>query len=204
MLAKPWIGQNPAGWLMSEKLNGFRAIWNGHQLISRGGNPFLAPAWFTSSLPAGVPVDGELWAGRDGIRRVQSAVQSCNQDGWRGVRFMAYDLPASELAAENRIDVLATFTPTDYFSVLEQRVCFSLKDMVFELTRIAELGGEGLVLRQANAQYHHSAHDRNYTDRMLKVRCADNCNLLPLRLRWSKEEWEAFISEPKEAEVCLT
>jgi len=45
---------------MSEKLDGVRAYWDGKQFLSRQGNLYHAPAWFTEHLPA-VPLDGELW-----------------------------------------------------------------------------------------------------------------------------------------------
>lgn len=32
MLAKPYTDQNPTGWLISEKLDGVRAIWDGAAL----------------------------------------------------------------------------------------------------------------------------------------------------------------------------
>jgi hypothetical protein len=43
--------RDPTGWHMSEKLDGVRAFWNGTQLLSRLGNPFAAPEWFTKDLP---------------------------------------------------------------------------------------------------------------------------------------------------------
>ena len=43
--------RDPTGWHMSEKLDGVRAFWNGSQLLSRLGNPFAAPEWFTKGLP---------------------------------------------------------------------------------------------------------------------------------------------------------
>ena len=36
---------------ISEKLDGVRAYWNGKQLISRQGNIFTAPTWFTEEFP---------------------------------------------------------------------------------------------------------------------------------------------------------
>ena len=35
---------------VSEKLDGVRGYWNGQQLISRKGNPFSAPKWFTAGF----------------------------------------------------------------------------------------------------------------------------------------------------------
>lgn len=37
LLLKEWEGQDVSGWLMSEKMDGVRAYWDGKKLISRGG-----------------------------------------------------------------------------------------------------------------------------------------------------------------------
>lgn len=38
-------------YLVSEKLDGVRAYWDGKNLISRNGNVFAAPLWFTQGFP---------------------------------------------------------------------------------------------------------------------------------------------------------
>src|ERR1700754_1612247 len=44
LLAERWDNaQDLAGWWLSEKLDGVRAYWDGHRLISRLGNTFHAP-----------------------------------------------------------------------------------------------------------------------------------------------------------------
>src|SRR5262249_53494373 len=49
LLAESWDGvTDPAGWWLSEKLDGVRAFWDGRQFYSRLGNPFHAPDWFTA------------------------------------------------------------------------------------------------------------------------------------------------------------
>jgi DNA ligase-1 len=45
LLAETWESElNPAGYLMSEKLDGVRALWDGQRFLSRQGNRFFAPA----------------------------------------------------------------------------------------------------------------------------------------------------------------
>src|SRR5437879_2018744 len=64
LLAETWdCVTDPSGWLLSEKLDGVRAYWDGKQFFSRLGNLFHAPDWFLQGLPT-VPLDGELWLGR--------------------------------------------------------------------------------------------------------------------------------------------
>ena len=69
LLAHAWAGDvDLAGWWMSEKLDGVRAYWDGEAFVSRLGNQFLAPAWFTADLPADT-LDGELWVARKKFAR---------------------------------------------------------------------------------------------------------------------------------------
>jgi len=57
----PEVLSDPAGWLMSEKLDGVRCYWNGSTMYTRNGNPFTPPDWFKKCLPADLALDGELW-----------------------------------------------------------------------------------------------------------------------------------------------
>lgn len=86
MLADKWDDQDPTGWWMSEKLDGVRAWWTGKALLSRLGNAFQAPDWFTKDLPD-VPLDGELWCGRGQFKEAVSITKnSKRQDDWKVIR----------------------------------------------------------------------------------------------------------------------
>ena len=64
MLAQRWDQKiDINGWWMSEKLDGVRGYWTGKEMISRSGNPFRVPEWFTRNFPL-TPLDGELWIGQ--------------------------------------------------------------------------------------------------------------------------------------------
>ena len=86
MLAKTWSGTDPAGWWMSEKLDGVRAWWNGYRLTTRTGNEIHAPASFVASLPVGITLDGELWAGRRTFQSVSGAYRRIDEAAWRPIR----------------------------------------------------------------------------------------------------------------------
>ena len=52
LLANSWENDTDlSGWWMSEKLDGVRAWWDGRQFLSRQGNVYHAPDWFTAGLP---------------------------------------------------------------------------------------------------------------------------------------------------------
>ena len=67
MLAKSFEPDkiNPAGWLMSEKLDGVRCFWNGYEMYSRNGKLFYPPDYFKNDLPKNLALDVELCTKRD-------------------------------------------------------------------------------------------------------------------------------------------
>src|SRR5690348_4791102 len=100
MHGEEWDGkQNLEGWWMSEKLDGFRAYWNGKKLLSRSGKDIATPSWFTSTLPSNKSLDGELWMGRDTyekLRAILNSAVSMEDERWQQVKYMVFDLPGSK------------------------------------------------------------------------------------------------------------
>ena len=92
LLAESWDGeQDPTGWLMSEKFDGVRAYWDGTRFLSRQGNKFHAPPWFTDDLPD-VPLDGELWLARKAFQRTVSMVRRQDQsEHWKQLLYVVFD-----------------------------------------------------------------------------------------------------------------
>ncbi|MDR1661892.1 MAG: DNA ligase, partial [Azoarcus sp.] len=83
-------------YLVSEKLDGVRAFWDGHRLRMRGGKTFDAPPWFVEKFPAR-PLDGELWAGRGRFERLSGIVRKEKpvDAEWRELRYMIFELPGA-------------------------------------------------------------------------------------------------------------
>ena len=141
---------------VSEKLDGIRARWDGTHLISRGGNVFAAPDWFTKGFPP-VPLDGELWMGRGRYEEVSSIVRTQqSHDGWRNVRFMVFDLPAHGGTFEERViemNRLKTESDSPYLGIIEQQGVGSEEDLLKWLHTVIDQGGEGLMLHRETALY---------------------------------------------------
>ena len=103
---------DPTGWLLSEKLDGVRAFWDGANFYSRNGNAFPAPAWFKQGLPS-TPLDGELWAGRRQFRRCLSIVRSgTSGDLWQFVTYLVFDAPALVKPYEERLAFINSIIQT--------------------------------------------------------------------------------------------
>ena len=141
---------------VSEKLDGVRARWDGTHLISRGGNMFAAPEWFTKGFPA-VPLDGELWMGRGRYEEVSSIVRTQQpHDGWRNVRLMVFDLPAHGGTFDQRVLTMhrvITETASPYLGIIEQQRVGSEEDLLKWLHQVIDQGGEGLMLHKDTALY---------------------------------------------------
>ncbi len=157
LLAETWDGEtDPTGWLMSEKLDGVRAYWDGERFLSRQGNRYHAPAWFTVGL-LDVPLDGELWLGRKQFQRTVSIVRRHDEpDLWKEVRFLVFDAPGHAQSFEKRLSlvrkVMASNRPP-FALAHEHVVCTGLDHLHQELARVEALGGEGLMLRQPGSRY---------------------------------------------------
>ena len=157
LLAESWSEEvDPAGWYLSEKLDGARAYWDGGQFVSRQGNRFHAPAWFTVGLP-NVPLDGELWLARKSFQRTMSIIRRQDEpETWRSIRFVVFDAPAVAEPFEERLKFLrATLMEksSEFASALPQLLCRDREQLLTELNRILAEGGEGLMLRQPGSLY---------------------------------------------------
>lgn len=61
-------------YLVSEKLDGVRAYWDGQRMLSRDGQAIALPAWFAAWLPPRA-LDGELWMARGRFDAASAAVR---------------------------------------------------------------------------------------------------------------------------------
>lgn len=157
LLAESWDNERDlSGWYMSEKLDGVRAYWTGETFLSRQGNKFLAPAWFTEGFPK-TPLDGELWIDRKTFQQTVSIVR--RQDGsedWKRVRYVVFDSPTEPGTFEQRLKAIQTSgleKNAAQLQILAQSICNGTDSLRKELQRIEALGGEGLMLRQPDSKY---------------------------------------------------
>ena len=160
MLATVYRQQNDVTqFWVSEKLDGVRARWDGKQFISRGGNVFIAPAWFVQGFPD-QPLDGELWMGRGRYEDVVAVVRKqIPDDGWKAVKFMVFDLPALSGTFTERVAAMRSLTLTPYLAVVEQFRVDSHQALMDRLETLIHQGGEGLMLHRQNALYHDGRSD---------------------------------------------
>lgn len=168
LLAHSWKAEDPTGWWISEKLDGVRAYWDGKQFISRLGNKYHAPDWFTKDLPD-TPLDGELWCGRGKFQETVSIVRRANAgEKWTGVAYLVFDAPSFKGDFEDRQAYLWSVLEDDkleYARMVQQDLCLDRHHLDRELARVEKLGGEGLMIRQP-----HSAYEAGRSTTLYKVK----------------------------------
>ena len=141
---------------ISEKFDGVRARWDGSQLVSRGGHVLAAPPWFTKNFPT-MPLDGELWVGRERYEEVSSIVRrALPHEGWRKIRFLVFDLPEHGGSFDQRVVAmkrLAVQVESPFLKVVEQQSLAGEEALMIRLQAVIDMGGEGLILHRKAARY---------------------------------------------------
>lgn len=156
MHAKLWpSGIDPNSYLVSEKLDGVRAFWDGQSLRFRSGLPIAAPDWFIAGLPK-TPLDGELWLGRGRFDELSGTVRKKLpvEAEWRQLRYMIFDLPGatgSFTERAQRINALLAEARQPWLQAVAQTHMPNATSLQTLLKQTMKTGGEGLVLHRANA-----------------------------------------------------
>jgi DNA ligase 1 len=148
-------GIDPAGYLVSEKLDGVRALWDGKVLRFRSGRLIAAPAWFVAKLPK-EPLDGELWLARGQFDVLSGTVRKVKavDAEWQKVNYMVFELPAGSGDFKDRalaLDSIVNATAWPQLQAIEQMTIANRATLQAKLDDVVQGGGEGLVLHLANA-----------------------------------------------------
>ena len=152
-LAKIWASDdNPADYLVSEKLDGVRARWNGQALYSRSGLRINAPAWFTANFPSEA-LEGELWGGYGSFDTVSLLARGlADESQWNDVQYWLFDAPSASGTFAKRYQHFKAFDKrTPYLRVIEQTRGTTTAALNQRMQRIVARGGEGLILHKYDA-----------------------------------------------------
>lgn len=156
-------------YLVSEKYDGVRALWDGKILRFRSGRTITAPEWFTAKLPR-TPLDGELWLARGEFDMLSGIVRRTKpmSDEWKRVNYLVFELPPLTIKASGTDNLVPKNTFAQRAERLQQIVQaaawpqlqlveqFKISDEAALKTKLAEVvktRGEGLVLHRADAAY---------------------------------------------------
>lgn len=174
---------DPTDYLVSEKLDGVRAYWDGERLYFRSGNEVQAPKWFLEKLPKR-PLDGELWLARGKFDELSGQLRAhvARPGFWRSVRYMIFELPpincakltqsAGELpcnadfaARYQGIKNIIRAANFPQLCAVEQQRFATPAALQHWFAQIIAQGGEGAMLHLASAPY-----QRGRSDVLLKLK----------------------------------
>jgi DNA ligase-1 len=168
------------GWYMSEKLDGVRAVWNGHAFVTRNGNELKAP-WrlvgpmkkLTEHLGANM-LDGELYMGRGAFNECSGTVRR-HDDEWIGIEYHVFDIvgPQEIFFKRHRLleDLQRKFPK--FVRLVEQKSVITIADIMQQHNIYANLGGEGLMLKNPSSLYQFKR-----SGDLLKVKAFEECEAM--------------------------
>ncbi len=148
-------GVDPEGYLISEKLDGVRAVWDGKVLRFRSGRVVAAPTWFTEKLPK-IALDGELWLGRGQFDAVSGMVRKTKpvDAEWQQLKYMLFELPQDKAKFAERAVTLKSIVQDAAFPQLQAVEQFKIANratLQAKLEDVVQGGGEGLMLHLASS-----------------------------------------------------
>lgn len=147
---------NISDYYVSEKLDGFRAYWDGNTLKSKNGYSFNAPNWYTENL-GNKHLDGELWIGRGQFEKLISILNTVeNEEEWHLVNYMIFDMPNEVIPFSQRVKKMQDYIPSlnlKYVQMIPQIQVSDHTELNILLDKIIKMGGEGLMLHHQNAYY---------------------------------------------------
>ena len=186
--ANRYESQNISGWMMSEKLDGIRAYWDGETLQTRQGKKINAPTWFVQALPP-FALDGELWSKRGDFENIQSIVmQTKPSKKWHELKYMLFEVPDAEGNFTQRIQKAKSFflvNKSAHVEILEQKICKDKEALDTYLKEILSKGGEGVMIKDGSLKYF-----KGRSDALLKVKKAQDAEAKVIGYKKGKGKFE--------------
>jgi DNA ligase-1 len=162
-----WSGQDVAGWIATEKYDGIRAYWDGETMWTRGGKAVPVPQEWREALPAGVHLDGEIFAGYGSRKRAEWMARAGKYA--EECRLLVFDVPTISGNYFDRMRYARDMLPNNLFNRVARMVVINkitgINEAVDMMKTIHTQGGEGLILRHPDLAY---APGR--TDQLLKLK----------------------------------
>jgi len=157
-LANPYQGHEKlTDYWVSEKFDGIRGYWDGHQLLSRSGKALNPPTWFVQGWPAHA-FEGELWAGPGQFEQAASVIQQkqASDNAWRAMRFMVFDVFTPSITFTERVgryQGLVKHIDKPWVQAVTQSQVHTHGALKTLLHTTVQAGGEGLVLHRGSSLY---------------------------------------------------
>ena len=154
----------PIGWYLSEKYDGYRAIWDGKNFRSRNNNIFTVPDWFAKWLPPDIALDGELFLGRENFQKCGIFRKKVPIDEeWKNanVKYQIFDAPGHKGLFEERQEYIKQlikerckcFDSNCPLVLTKQTLIKNEKEVKDAFQTLTKKGAEGIMLRAPKSPY---------------------------------------------------
>jgi len=161
---------------LSEKYDGYRAIWNGQDFVSRAGNIFATPDYFKEWLPTNEALDGELFMGRENFEKCGLfRKKEVDHEAWKkaNITYQIFDSPTMTGMFEERTAKIKKLIKDQCKSksgkcplkMTNQIKVKSEADVKKHFDKLVAKGAEGVMLRAPNSPY-----DKKRSSNLLKVK----------------------------------
>lgn len=148
--------QKIKNWMMSEKLDGIRAYWNGKNLISKNGNIIFAPKYFIKDFP-NFELDGELWTKRNDFENIQSIVlDKTPSKHWKQITYNIFEVPNAKGDFLTRLEKIKNWqkkNKNEYIKIIKQIRCKNKAHLDQYLNELIKKQAEGIILKNPNLDY---------------------------------------------------
>ncbi len=157
-LEKPKVynNQDINNWLMSEKLDGIRAYWDGKTLYTKNANKIYTTKDFTNNFPP-FELDGELWTKRDDFENIQSIVlDKTPSSKWNKITYNIFEAPNAKGDFYARLEKIKKWfdkNPNKNVRIIKQIVCKNKDELDKFLEKIVLLKGEGVIIKNPKLEY---------------------------------------------------
>ncbi|MCI2236405.1 DNA ligase [Helicobacter sp. CaF467b] len=155
-------------YLMSEKLDGIRGIWNGKTLHTRNNNPLNPPNFWLKNFPP-FSLDGELWLDYESFEQTSSIIRTSNPHPkeWQKITYYVFDAPnvCQNCTLLERLDKLQKYldkNPTPHIKIIPQIKIQDKTHLQSYFQSILDKKGEGIIIRQNDSPYNNSNHSYKY------------------------------------------
>lgn len=173
--------ENQHVWLVSEKLDGVRGLWDGKQMYFRSGKVMELDSEFTRDFPP-FALDGEIYSPDLHFSQIISILKNSkkNADVLK-LQYHVFDVPNhpdQNSGLLERLKVLKSYLaihPSSFLHIIPQTPMKEKQKIQQKLHEVTQNGGEGLVLRDPNVPYQTG---RSKKDFKLKTTQDDECEII--------------------------
>jgi len=168
--------KNYSGWFLSEKLDGYRAIWDGFlkQMKSRQGNIFNIPQEVTKQLPRNIILDGELFISRNKFEQCSILKKkniSLEEFSKSKIKYHVFDIISfPKIKFKDKIQEMKNICSQSSFLVFVKQIKVKDNEHIKKLfEELIKKGAEGIMLRDPES-FSHKGEKQKRSNSLVKLK----------------------------------